>query len=1172
MDSELDIIIRAISDVKSADDATKELVNRVFTKLKDGAIKLPINSKLDKSELKKLDDNVKQARKEVVDRYNKLQKEMANPKGFDAFSEKAIDELVELGKAYAKFNSKASGQSKNSTAAVSDVKAALGEVFQLYENEVKLLNSKIKELNLQDKVSKTLNTTRKVRGPRNFGPHSKEEINANIEQNNKRKYKGLHSIAPREASTTIEAGKTNKHLMKLSEYSSHGSNWATELSRILKIEIEKAAENLTSWIEPNYKVGGKDNKIGLGNITPETTEKQFLGDTIKVVKNQLTKAIRDLESGSEEITLDTLKEYAAVIKVLTKAIGKTTEDAEKTITSSIEKVYNSNTEVKTKRGTKSTLTKIGGVDRDEGEEKGVGVGHDNTQKLVKELYKSMHQWDSEVVADTISKEMISGTDKTIKAVNKNNKKQSSGTSADKQVSEVKLSSDYKAEMAKLATATDEVFAEVRNGTKATETQTISDKVENVRENVADSKEEKVVSTTRDINRDIARATKTDAATGFNTDEKADALIDVVKNILRELTIISKSTKKAEENVNKSTETEKSTKTANKNKKKVEKRTGLNKLAVDEEFTKDVVWDKKEQDTKQTETESKIPDVIELPSDIKSTYKALTDATRLALNKPDGRRRKISKGLIDETPWRKSLPNTQKSMTKALDVLRDLEGKPLANRKTTKESTSASINDFKIYNNELENKRFKVKLNEQETKLRDLAAKKNAEKATKKSGSGEKPPFIPKVIIPEEPLYSNKVQKSSISASAKNQTIWDKFSDAMLKATGAIDKYRSALDATAEEQDQMAAERITTHGLNNGRNPNDTGDIASIKRALELFRTNKRSIEDNPELAQKIQLTEGIEVDTTEITDAFSKALSGRQMRNAQMGGSIPRQIVGAMTGFVGMPSLEKSRAQADGLNQVLGNINKAMQSVLSSIQMKETELSGMEKTGEVKFNKDGYIEEGSSAAYKTLADLEEYKLVLKTILADMQMVDQVVETTGGKFSKMSKLLSFSSPVLRENNDILRNITSGLDKNGKALKYQTRMAEILNYTFQLMSRSIGQMLKNWLVQLNPITQIKKAFQQFMGWNTKWQRTMNVITYNLHAILEPFMDKIAQFLVTNIGFICINDIRKRRFCQLFEEKSRGRQGTAPQGIGLACEISFGCEIMPFRHCEIFCLRRK
>ena len=152
MDTDLEILIRAIADEKSADEATKQLVSRVFTKLKDGAIKLPINSELDKSELKKLDDNVKHARKEVVRRYNKLQKEMANPEGFDAFSDKAISELIELGKAYATFNSKAGGRSKNSMKAVADVKSALGEVFQLYENELKLLNSKIKELNLQDKV------------------------------------------------------------------------------------------------------------------------------------------------------------------------------------------------------------------------------------------------------------------------------------------------------------------------------------------------------------------------------------------------------------------------------------------------------------------------------------------------------------------------------------------------------------------------------------------------------------------------------------------------------------------------------------------------------------------------------------------------------------------------------------------------------------------------------------------------------------------------------------------------------------------------------------------------------------------------------------------------------------------------------------------------------------
>ena len=1147
MDSELDIIIRAISDVKSADNATKELVDRVFTKLKDGAIKLPINSKLDKSELKKLDDNVRKAREAVVSRYNKLQKEMADPKGFDAFSDKAIDELVELGKAYANFNAKVGKKSKNSTAAVSEVKAALGDVFQLYENEIKVLNSKIKELNLQSKVSKSLTSTR---AGRSYSHQAAKDRYLNKQQQYSERAKGakernelfkeLKEVRENKSPLPqrVIRGVATKQTLQETEYSgSYPSGFARQIARsraeARKHELEslrveknkqKAEKHANDLENGQVKYNAKKrvetrHPNGTIDVDYKDTEvynkkpKKYTNEENSALKrdvatNELAKILGGIEHQRSDVSVQLFKDYKTGAAVFNKASGN---NEWKVIQEILEKTLNRY------RGDKGTL----GIT--DGTEKGVFGGHQEAITALQEMLAYLGELakQSETESD-ISAEQARQL-KELAKIDKNeaNKyadelmgKPHYSRSNSTVESNSQLAKEIKNEVSAVKQATNETFDAVRDGTKATETQTTVHKVDNVRESIADSTENKTAKLNSDINRDVARTIKGDATTGFNTDAKANELIDVVKNILRELTIISKSTKKAEENVNKSTKTEKSTKTANK--KKVEKRTGLNKLTADEEFTKDVVWDKKEQDKKQTETKSKIPDVIELPSDIKSTYKALEDATRLILNKPDGRRRKISKGLIDETPWRKSLPNTQKSMTKALDVLRDSEGKPLANKKTTKESTSASINDFKTYNNELENKRFKAKLNEQETTLRDLAAKKNVEKVAKKSGSGEKPPFIPKVIVPEEPLYSNKVQKSSISASAKNQTIWDKFSDAILKATGATDKYRSALDATAEDQDQMAAERIATYGLNNARNPNDTGDIANIKRALELFRTNKRSIEDNPELAQKIQLTEGIEVDTTEITNALSKALSGKQMRNAQMGGSIPRQIVGAMTGFVGMPSLEKSRAQADGLNQVLGNINKAMQSVLSSIQMKETELSGMEKTGEVKFNKDGYIEEGSSAAYKTLADLEEYKLVLKTILADMQMVDQVVETTGGKFSKMSKLLSFSSPVLRENNDILRNITAGLDKNGKALKYQTRLAEILNYTFQLISRSIGQMLKNWIAQLNPITQMKKAFSDFAGYSPKWQRTMNVVKYNLRDIISPIMEKIAQLLVNMIGF--------------------------------------------------------
>lgn len=377
------------------------------------------------------------------------------------------------------------------------------------------------------------------------------------------------------------------------------------------------------------------------------------------------------------------------------------------------------------------------------------------------------------------------------------------------------------------------------------------------------------------------------------------------------------------------------------------------------------------------------------------------------------------------------------------------------------------------------------------------------------------------IVPEltKEKYQNQVEKSTIYASPLRQGIRAKLENAFDDLVGTTKKYEKILKANADEQDAMAAERIRTYGLNNGRNPNDTGDIAGMRRILQLYRTNKESIEQNPELAQKIKLTPGREIDTTEITKALNEALSGKNMRNAQMGGSIPRQILGGMTAFIGMPSLEKSRAQADGLNQILGNINKALQSVLINIQTKETELSGMEERGDVKFNKEGYIEKGTSAAFKTLADLEEEKLVLDSIQADLLANDKIIEQTGGKFSKLVKNLSFTSPVLKENNGILRNINSGLDKNGKALKFQTRMAEILNYTFQLMSRSIGQMFKNWISMLNPLNIIKRIFEDFASYDPKWQRTMNVIKNNFREIILPFMEKIAQFLVNIIGFLDI-----------------------------------------------------
>ena len=364
-----------------------------------------------------------------------------------------------------------------------------------------------------------------------------------------------------------------------------------------------------------------------------------------------------------------------------------------------------------------------------------------------------------------------------------------------------------------------------------------------------------------------------------------------------------------------------------------------------------------------------------------------------------------------------------------------------------------------------------------------------------------------------------IERSNISTTIKDPHSWiAKLKDAFAELTDTTANYKKIMSATSEEQDRLAAERIKQFGLSRGRNATDNGDKILFARRWSLFRGKDKF----GDLFKDINLSKGIKVDTTAITDKLAKALSGKEMLKAQTGG-FKSNILGAMTGglsFAFSPSLEKSRARAEGINQIMANIRKAANDILQDIQNKESTLTGMEASGSLKLGANGEVLEGSSMEAKTLVlQLEESKQVLASILADAGMVDNVVSKTHGKLGGIVKQLGFTSPVLRQNNTILANLNAGLDKTGKALKNQTRLAEVLSYTYRLITRHTAQVLKNFLLQLNPLTQIKKAFQDFMSYNTKWQRTMNVIKYNIHSILEPFMDKIAQFLVNCIGFVDI-----------------------------------------------------
>ena len=71
-------------------------------------------------------------------------------------------------------------------------------------------------------------------------------------------------------------------------------------------------------------------------------------------------------------------------------------------------------------------------------------------------------------------------------------------------------------------------------------------------------------------------------------------------------------------------------------------------------------------------------------------------------------------------------------------------------------------------------------------------------------------------------------------------------------------------------------------------------------------------------------------------------------------------------------------------------------------------------------------------------------------IAELTKMDQLSAETGGNMTEFFKVLGFVSPELRKCNTIISYINSGLNKNGKALKFQKRSQETLNYSFQLLT--------------------------------------------------------------------------------------------------------------------------
>lgn len=314
----------------------------------------------------------------------------------------------------------------------------------------------------------------------------------------------------------------------------------------------------------------------------------------------------------------------------------------------------------------------------------------------------------------------------------------------------------------------------------------------------------------------------------------------------------------------------------------------------------------------------------------------------------------------------------------------------------------------------------------------------------------------------------------------------------------------------KDRERELAERRHIFGIaDSDKNASATGDKGRAFRMKSVYgyKNAKNPFKD-------LKLTPGLEVDSKGITEAIQNMIEDN-MFSAQTGVNNLGDAIKLSFGGIGMPSLEKSRAQADAANEIMSMIRQVVQELLQAIQSKETDLRGMEARGDAKFNEKGVMVSGSDEAWTTFGQLEETKMALNGVIAEMGIMDQLAEATGNNMTEFFRVLGFVSPELKKCNGIIENINAGLNKNGKALKFQTRFQETLNYSFQLLTRHVGQIIKNWMMMLNPINLIKKAFSDFASYDVKWQRTMNVIKYNLRRVIKPFMEWLAQQFVNLIG---------------------------------------------------------
>ena len=1042
---DIGIVVGAVADKNSAKDAVNELAKGALSTLKDGYIPVPVELKVP---IKGASKELLKAQEKVVSQWDKTFKE-----GFSS-SKKDMNELVDI---YLEFKRLAKAERKTSSGPVKKITALMGEQVQEYNNQRKLKRA--------EQVAKTNKDLEKRK--------NKSNRTSNVDTSSRVSKREPAVKIPAKSRTNV---KTPEHVTEttLKETKYQGS-YRSGLSRMtaqsIKEELPRELASLKTKIVSPKQVEtlveeaaqrGKNNKV----VTYEDVYNATLKESAKILGG--VEKGRYKEEGVEQH-----KDLIQGSFMLNEAMGKPLVNAiSGAMAMTMNRYFKNDGNIE-----------LGGDEYAKGE----GPGHDLGVEVIKNTLDIVKQKLSGAVGEDAEfqrqiKELAKIDPKEAEKLLSGGVKlsQDQNTILKQVLSQLKLNNNVLITNRNSDTST--VTTQLNPIKTLTEKILTQNKVEGASERVADDKEVKA-------SRTLIDAAKMDASTGFNTDSKADLLINKQEKNSRILgkdvhgtlnDILSKiGTKQEGDNTSVSSQTSEipllqiisdnvqALRDGLVGKQTKSKKSKSNPIGFDTSSVEG--FEKSLRNVMHIRNDRNLPAIVE-----KSLAKIQLPGLLAALNP--------QRGLIP-------VKNTERTLDKGVT-----QGANLWEYAETKER-----------NRQDEEDRITANAKANEEMLYEAAAKSNEFKYGIRT---------PKVI--ELGGLTETVEKTFPD---KLKSILGGFGDKLEKIFSNKPSSANAaqiLQMSESERAKETAARLEKYGKTRGRDLSDTGAKSQYRYSQSLWSGDAR-VGRNSNLFQDIELTEGIgKVDTNAILSELKGAIE-KNMFSAQTGGGFLSNLIGPMTGYLGMPSLEKSRAEIDGLNQVMADVREQVISILNEISGKEATLKAMEDQGQAVFNSEGKMVRGSAEAQNLFTDLENQKDTLRSALIEVQNIDAVVASCKGNVHEILQRLGFVMPELQKQNLIIQNINAGLDKNGKALKFQTRTAEILNYSFQLMARSIGQMWKNWLSMLNPLNGIKKLFADFASYDTKWQRTMNVIKYNIRRIVRPFMEWLAQQFVNIIGLV-------------------------------------------------------